>query len=114
MVIQSEYYMEKVIKLKFLMNNTKIHKAHLQGKGVNITFDPFQQANHQHLRGNGIMSAAKRYAQPLLDRGVRYANEISDRVKRVTCGRIRKSRKHGSGFLDVIKCVYVDLLDFFI
>ena len=56
----------------------KIHKAHSQGKGVNITFDPFQQANHQHLRG--IMSSAKRYAQPLLDRGVRYANEISDRV----------------------------------
>ena len=80
----------------------KMHKAHSQGKGINITFDPFQQANHQHLRGQGIMSSAKRYAQPLLDRGVRYANEINDRIKRVTGGRVRKSRKHGSGFLDVI------------
>ena len=38
----------------------KLHKAHTKGVASTIQFDPFQQANHQHLRGEGIGSAFKK------------------------------------------------------
>ena len=33
----------------------KHHKAHLKGKAVQIRFDPYQIANHAHLRGRGTL-----------------------------------------------------------
>ena len=33
----------------------KHHKAHLKGKAVQIRFDPYQIANHAHLRGKGTL-----------------------------------------------------------
>ena len=41
----------------------KISKAHSLGKSMNLTLDPFQQANHQHLRGEGIKHAFKKVGQ---------------------------------------------------
>ena len=38
----------------------KLQKAHSKGSASTIQFDPFQQANHQHLRGEGIKSAFKK------------------------------------------------------
>jgi len=38
----------------------KLVKAHQKGKGVTIMLDPYQQAQHAHLRGQGIMSTLKK------------------------------------------------------
>ena len=38
----------------------KLQKAFGKGAASTIQFDPFQQANHQHLRGHGLKSAFKK------------------------------------------------------
>ena len=38
----------------------KLVKAHQKGSGLNLTFDPYQMEEHQHLRGEGILSQAKK------------------------------------------------------
>lgn len=40
----------------------KLSKAHMKGKGVTIMMDPYQQSQHAHLKGCGIMSALKKAA----------------------------------------------------
>ena len=40
----------------------KLSKAHMKGKGVTIMMDPYQQSQHAHLKGHGIMSALKKAA----------------------------------------------------
>ena len=74
----------------------KICKAHEKGKGVNITLDPYQQSNHQHLRGKGILQdlgyQANKYKGQVINNGVRLANQLGHHVVNAT----------GGGFLDVI------------
>ena len=43
----------------------KLSRAHMKGQGMVLTFDPFQMADHEHLRGEGIFG--KKF-----DRGVKH------------------------------------------
>ena len=45
----------------------KLHKAEIKGSGVNLTFDPYQVHNHQHLREKST-SGGSTYAQRLARR----------------------------------------------
>ena len=38
----------------------KLSKAHIKGAGITLMFDPYQQEDHEHLRGEGLMSSAKK------------------------------------------------------
>ena len=48
----------------------KFSKAHMKGKGMTLTMDPFQIQNHQHLRGSGnLKRTAKGSAKRLIVAG---------------------------------------------
>ena len=82
----------------------KIAKAHEKGKAVTITFDPYQQSNHQHLKGKGFLDdmgrQAHKYAGQAINNGVRIADNMAHRINHQFSQVNNKLR--GGGFLDVI------------
>ena len=61
----------------------KLMKSHSKGAGITLMFDPYQQEDHEHLRGEGFISSAKKIGSKIVKTAKHVWAEVPQSTKNI-------------------------------